>query len=140
MQISGIEKEALKLILHASKSSHPEEFGGILRADGGRITEVLIIPGTFSSERSVLMKLNMLPVSSDACGSVHSHTSNSLNPSRADLNLFGKLGEIHIIVTKPYNEGSWKAFDSRGRQTNLEVVETETKERVSERFYEDFKI
>lgn len=135
-----VEKGALDLILHACRSSHPEEFGGILRADEGRITEVLILPGTFSSERSVLMKLNMLPISSNACGSVHSHTSGSLQPSRADLNLFNSFGEVHLIVTRPYNENSWKAFDSRGREIKMEVIETEPKERVSEEFSEDFKI
>lgn len=128
MSIEEIYRGVVDLILHASRSSDPNEFAGLLRSEGKRITEVLLLPGTFSSERSALMKLNMLPVSSDVCGSVHSHTSPKSRPSKADLNFFGKFGEVHIIAASPYNESSWKAFDQRGRERGLEVVKSEGRE------------
>lgn len=137
-KIKEIDKEVINLITNASQSSHPKEFAGILRADGKRITEVLILPGTYSSERSVLMKLNTLPISSNACGSVHSHPSQKATPSRADLTLFDKLGQVHIILASPYNEASWKAFDKKGKEINLEVVETEGRETDLDTFMEDF--
>lgn len=128
MSIKEIDKEVVNLILHASKSSDPEEFAGILRSEGKKITEVLLLPGTFSSERSALMKLNMLPASSGACGSVHSHPSPRVKPSKTDLRFFNNFGEVHIIVASPYNESSWKAYDSRGMEKSLEVVKSEGRE------------
>lgn len=125
-KVTEIDRRVVKLILNASESSHPKEFAGILRADGKTITEVLFLPGTHSSDRSAIMKLNMLPISSKACGSVHSHPSSNSNPSEADLNLFGKFGQIHIIIASPYDGDSWKAFDRRGRETDLKVVKTES--------------
>lgn len=138
MRVEEIEKGALNLMLHASKSSHPNEFAGILRSEGRRITEILILPGTFSSKRSALMKLHMLPISSNACGSVHSHSSPSPEPSRADLALFSKFGEIHIIVASPYNETSWKAFNQNGREVKLVTVESERDKSMEEPINEDF--
>ncbi len=137
-KIKEIDKEVINLITNASQSSHPNEFAGILRADGKRITEVLILPGTYSSERSALMKLNTLPISSKACGSVHSHPSPKATPSRADLNLFNKLGQVHIIVASPFNETSWKAFDKKGKEIRLETVETESVGPSRDEFTEKF--
>ncbi|KXA91923.1 hypothetical protein AKJ63_00355 [candidate division MSBL1 archaeon SCGC-AAA259D18] len=138
MSIDEIDKEALKLILRASNSSHPNEFAGILRSKGNRITEVLILPGTFTSERSALMNLYMLPISSQSCGSVHSHSSSVPEPSRADLNFFDKFGEVHLIVASPYNESSWKAFNKAGKEVKLEIVESEDGDSTSSRYHEEF--
>lgn len=136
MQIDKIEKGVLDLIMHASNSSHPNEFAGILRSEGQRITEVLLLPGTSSSERSALMKLHMLPVSSNACGSVHSHPSPSPEPSQRDLSFFGKFGEVHIIIASPYDEDSWEAYDQKGKRIELKTIKTEGKEK--EELHEDF--
>lgn len=122
-KISGIDREALELILHASRSNRPNEFAGVLRAREGVISEILFLPGTFSSERSAVMRLHMLPIDSSACGTVHSHPSSSAEPSGADLALFGKFGSVHIIAAKPYNERSWRAYDHRGDGVKLKVVQ-----------------
>ncbi|KXB06110.1 hypothetical protein AKJ52_02550 [candidate division MSBL1 archaeon SCGC-AAA382C18] len=135
--IREIDQEALKLILHASKSSHPAEFAGILRSEGEKITEVLFLAGTTSSESSALMRLDMLPVSSEACGSVHSHPSGVISPSEQDLFFFDRIGEIHIITGHPYNEDSWKAFDSKGHEITLTVVKGEDAHDFHD-FYEEF--
>ncbi|KXB01938.1 hypothetical protein AKJ44_01810 [candidate division MSBL1 archaeon SCGC-AAA261F17] len=123
MKIHSINREALKLILGASKTSHPNEFAGILRADKGVITEVLLLPGTFSSEQSAIMRLHMMPIDSTACGTVHSHPTPNPEPSQADLELFNKFGEVHIIVASPYKEESWCAYDHQGRGIELKVTE-----------------
>ncbi|MBS3815344.1 MAG: Mov34/MPN/PAD-1 family protein [Hadesarchaea archaeon] len=123
MSIREIEQEALELILGASKSSHPNEFAGILREENDVITEILLIPGTSSSERSAVMRLHMMPIDSSACGTVHSHPAPDSSPSEADLSLFNKFGEVHIIVAKPYNDDSWQAYDFKGNKINLSVRE-----------------
>lgn len=137
MSIDEIDREALRLILRASSSSHPNEFAGILRSKGNRITEVLILPGTFTSERSALMNLYMLPISSHSCGSAHSHSSSIPEPSRADLNFFDKFGEVHLIVASPYSETSWKAFNKEGKEVELEVVESK-EDSLSSEYYKEF--
>lgn len=123
VQIFGIDREALKLILGASRSSHPREFVGVLRAEGGVIQEVLLLPGTLSSKKSAVLKLHMLPIDPTACGTVHSHPTPSASPSQADLMLFAKFGRVHIIAAPPYDENSWRAYDHRGKKIKLKIVE-----------------
>lgn len=125
-KIRGIDRGALGLILHACRSSHPNEFAGVLRASGDVISEVLFLPGTFSSERSAVMRLHMMPIDPSACGTVHSHPSPSFKPSGADLTLFRRFGDVHIIVASPYNERSWRAYDYQGNEVPLEVKESKT--------------
>ena len=121
-QISRIDRETLRFILGASRSSHPREFAGVLRAIGDVVTEVLLLPGTLSSDESAVLRLHMLPIDPSACGTVHSHPSPSASPSGDDLMLFAKFGYVHIIVAFPYNERSWKAYNHRGEEISLEIV------------------
>ncbi len=121
-QISRIDRETLRFILGASRSSHPKEFAGVLRAVGDEIKEVLLLPGTLSSGESALLRLHMLPIDPSACGTVHSHPSSSASPSEGDLTLFAKFGRVHVIAAFPYDERSWKAYNHRGEEITLEVV------------------
>lgn len=122
-EIFGIEKEALLFMLEASRANHPKEFAGVLRAEKGLIREVLVLPGTCSSDHSALLKLHMLPLDRSACGTVHSHPSPNPLPSREDLALFAKFGRVHLIIAYPYDESSWRAYDHRGARISLKVVD-----------------
>jgi len=121
-QISFIDRKTLRFILKASRSIHPREFVGVLRAAGDVIKEVLILPGTLSSDESAVLRLHMLPIDPIACGTVHSHPSSNASPSGKDLALFAKFGYVHIVVAFPYNERSWKTYNHRGEDIKLEVV------------------
>ncbi len=121
-QISYIDRETLRFILEASRSTHPREFVGVLRAAGDVIKEILMLPGTLSSDKSAVLRLHMLPIDPSACGTVHSHPSSSASPSGEDLRLFAKFGYVHIVVAFPYDESSWKAYNHRGEDIKLEVV------------------
>ncbi|MDI6643077.1 MAG: Mov34/MPN/PAD-1 family protein [Candidatus Hodarchaeaceae archaeon] len=121
-QISRIDRETLEFILGASRSCHPQEFAGVLRAVGDVVKEVLLLPGTLSSDESAVLRLHMLPIDPSACGTVHSHPSPSASPSEEDLMLFAKFGYVHIIAAYPYDERSWKAYNHRGEEIALEVV------------------
>ncbi len=138
MKIKKIDKEVLMMFLHASKTSHPNEFAGILRSSGDIISEILLLPGTFSSDRSAIMRLDMLPLSSDACGSVHSHPSPRADPSEADLSFFEGFGSVHIIIAYPYTENSWKAFNSGGVEVELEIVDSEENESSFDKYVKEF--
>ena len=98
------------------------EFACVLRADDGVITEVILVPGTISSERYALLKRHMLPVDFSVVGSAHSHPTPNATPSDADLNLFQNTGSVHIIVGYPYDMNSWRAFSREGKEIQLKVL------------------
>ncbi|MDK2835032.1 MAG: hypothetical protein PWP63_2119 [Methanolobus sp.] len=124
VEVRGIARDTLAFILEASKSSYPEEFAGLLEAKDGVITDVLLLPGTESSETSAVLKLFMMPNIS-AVGSVHSHPSSVVRPSQADLHMFSKTGTHHIIVGHPYGRNDWKCYDGSGQPVRLEVLDIE---------------
>jgi len=122
-----IARETLQFILEVCKSSFPREFAGMLSAQGDVITDVVVVPGTESSDESAVMQLFMLPIM-HTVGSVHSHPSGNTNPSDADLELFDKKGFVHIIVGSPYTFTSWTCYDKDGVPVKLEVVDYEFKD------------
>ncbi len=122
-----IARDTLSFILGVCKSSSPKEFAGMLQATGDIITDVVIVPGTESSDESAVMQLFMLPNIS-TIGTVHSHPSGNRRPSGADLELFDRKGMYHIIVGAPYDASSWTCYDSKGNPVLLEVVDYEFKE------------
>ncbi len=123
-EIRGIARDTLTFILEVSKSTAPHEFAGLLRAEDGIITEVVVLPGTESSEVSAVMHLFMMPTISIA-GSVHSHPTPNARPSRHDLALFARTGNCHIIAGFPYDERSWRCYTANGARRNLPVLDVD---------------
>jgi len=121
--VHSIRKRTLKMILEASKSSYPNEFGTILRAKKGVIHELILLPGTIAGERSALFKLYMLPVDFTVVGTAHSHPSGAIYPSGADLDLFQRFGWVHIITGYPFEGGDWACFSAGGEPRPLKVVD-----------------
>ena len=122
-----IAKDTLLFIFEVSSSSAPNEFAGMLRATGDVITDVVIVPGTESSDESAVMQLFMLP-NIHTVGTVHSHPSGDLRPSIDDLELFDRKGMYHIIAGAPYDSSSWRCYNSKGEKVELEVVDYRFKE------------
>lgn len=122
-RIWGIKKETLNLILEVSKENYPMEFGGLLRAKNGIITEILLLPGTVQGNSHAIFQFHMLPIDFSVVGTIHSHPSYSFQPSEADRALFSKFGSTHIIVAFPFNEKSWQAYDYNGNKIVLEILE-----------------
>ena len=121
--IWGIKRSTLKMMLEAAKSSHPREFAALLRAKDGIITELVLLPGTVSGKRHASLPLHMLPIDFTVVGSVHSHPAPHTHPSSDDLFFFGKFGRIHILISYPYDEGSWQAYDLSGSPLELKIVD-----------------
>lgn len=121
-KIKGIARSTLEFILEVCRSSAPEEFAGLLRAEKGVISEVIYLPGTESSTISATLKLYMMPNMTIA-GSVHSHPTSNIKPSRADLGFFSRAGNFNIIVGAPYDIRSWQCYDAEGNTRTLEVLE-----------------
>jgi len=127
IEVEGIARDTLYFILEASRSTLPVEFAGLLRAEKGVITEVIMLPGTESSSKSALVRLYMLP-NMRIAGSVHSHPSRDIRPSQADLIFFSKTGDYHIIAGKPFDEGSWTCYDRTGGKRELPVLDVEVED------------
>lgn len=120
-----IKKKCLDLILECAKSSYPKEFGGLLRVGTDNkymIIELVVLPGTVSGDSHAIFQLHMLPIDLSIVGTVHSHPSPVPRPSEADLHLFQKHGRVHIIVASPFNEHSWKAYDFRGNELEMNII------------------
>ncbi|OGS46745.1 MAG: hypothetical protein A3K66_00920 [Euryarchaeota archaeon RBG_16_67_27] len=121
-RVDAIVRKTLRMILEASRDMHPREFGAILRAEEGTITELLLLPGTVSGERHAVFQFHMLPADFSVVGTIHSHPNGVLEPSDEDLRLFSKFGGVHIIVGHPYSEGSWAGWTYAGERIPLRVV------------------
>lgn len=117
-----IRASVIDLICESARSQHPNEFGGILRAEKGVITEILLLPGTVSGHSHAIFQLNMLPIDFSVRGTVHSHPSGTPLPSEADLALFRKFGNLHIIIGEPYTPRTWRGYDGRGGAVSIDVV------------------
>ena len=120
-----IKRECLTLIFECAKSNFPNEFGGLLRVDTeskDTIIEVVILPGTVSGDSHAIFQMHMRPIDFSIVGTVHSHPSPSARPSDADLHLFSKYGQIHIITASPFDEESWKAYDYSGKEVEVGIV------------------
>ena len=122
MQVKGIASDTLDFILEPCKSTAPEEFVGLLQEKDGIISEVLILPGTESSEQNAVIKLFMMP-NVKSVGSIHSHPGPNREPSQADLHMFSKTGNCHIIVGYPYDRQSWTCYDTEGNVRELQVID-----------------
>ena len=120
---TAISRRVLDSALASARSSFPNEFGGVLRAEPpGVIGELLLLPGTTAGRRHANFQLYMLPADLTVVGTVHSHPSGALHPSDADVRLFRNWGRRHLILGAPFGPGSWRAYDGNGEETTLEVV------------------
>ncbi len=119
-----LPRNVLEIILHASRSSHPREFVAMIRGEGNRIKELLLLPGTIQGDRFASVRLDMMPLDSDVIGVVHSHPSRNNHPSGADLNMFSKTGNVNLIVRYPYGGvEDIAAYDSVGNPREIYIVD-----------------
>ena len=122
MQIQGIRKDLLSLLLQVGRERHPFEYAGLLLEKDGIIEELDFLPGTVSSESSTSLFLDMMPLDTHVAGSVHSHPNGVLVPSDADLSFFPRTGRYHLIIGFPYDEWNWACFEANGSLVEMEVV------------------
>ena len=122
-KVWGIKKAIIDFIIEASKDSYPNEFYAKLLQKDGVITEFSIIR-TIQGKRHAIPFTHMEPpdIFLATAGTVHSHPSGFNRPSNADLELFRKYGDTHIIIGFPYTESTWQAYDRAGEPIHLEVV------------------
>ncbi len=117
-----IEREVIESVNESARYSMPNEFLCLLREEEGVICELVLLPGTLSGESHGILDVNMAPISYGVAGSAHSHPSHSNEPSDPDIGFFNSIGGVHIITCLPYDENSWRAYDSSGRPLDVDLV------------------
>lgn len=117
-----IYKDVLKSIMEFSKSFYPNEFSGMLYIKNNIIQEIYIIPQTKSNYNSAVIRLDLVPLSLNINGSVHSHPTGFGKPSRADLSFF-QSKDVNIIAYYPFSLDCFKVYDSSGKEIFLEILE-----------------
>ncbi len=122
-KIRGITERVLSMISESAKDAHPNEFAAGMREIDGVISELIMVPGTVSGPVSAILKLNNLPIDYSIIGVVHTHPTPNFSPSDEDIEMFGKYGRIHVIMSYPYDLESWQAYDSTGDEVELEVID-----------------
>ncbi|HZX19469.1 MAG TPA: Mov34/MPN/PAD-1 family protein [archaeon] len=116
-----IKKEVLESIIIAAKNIYPNEFFSMLGGKNRIIEELVIVPATFGKDFSSY-RLDLVPFDREIIGTVHSHPSEYNHPSDADLDAFRKSGEIHLIISYPYDIETIRGFGSTGKKITLKVI------------------
>ncbi len=117
-----IERETVEFLLHACRSTHPDEFAGFFREKKGVITEILFAPGALFGREGSIINLWTLPLDASICGTVHSHPSSNVSPSPSDLRFFSIYGKYHAIVGFPYTEFTIQFYSRKGDPLEHRVV------------------
>lgn len=122
-KVWAIRRSTLRMVEESARATHPNEFGAVLRAEGGIVEEVVLVPGTLGGDKHAILPLGYLPIDSTIVGTVHSHPGPWAIPSDADKQLFNAFGHTHIIIAEPYTEDTWIAYDQNAEEIELEVLE-----------------
>ena len=118
-----IKRKTAESICQAARNTYPNEFIALIGSrEKGTIDDLVVLPATYGSSFSSI-RIDLLPFDSSILGSVHSHPGRSALPSKADLRVFRKTGEMHLIIAYPFTFESMRAMNALGQEIELEVVE-----------------
>ena len=122
-KIYGIDVDLIDEINECARSVFPDEFLCALSAEDGVINEMILLPGTIYGDSHSIMNVWMAPVNVHLIGTAHSHPDYCNMASDADLDLFSNMGGYHIITCMPYDRTSWKIYNSKGEEVQLELID-----------------
>lgn len=123
-RVDKVQRSVLELIGECGKDAYPNEFSGLLRAEGDTITEMLLSPpGSTGGSEHAIIRFENLGVDGSIIGTVHTHPGPETFPSNADRELFGSFGNTHVIMGQPYDLESWAAYDATGARVDLQIVD-----------------
>jgi len=117
----SVDRELIEYIMEISKDYYPKEFLALLRADKDTIKEILFVPGLKSGDSRASFDTLALPHYFDVVGTVHSHPSESGEPSTQDLKLFSRY-PVNMIVFYPFSEDCFKTYDNKGDPIELGML------------------
>jgi proteasome lid subunit RPN8/RPN11 len=122
----SMSAELLDSIFEGAKRLYPKETFLLLRGKKHKgeitVTDLVVPPLAVHGYGFANLPFHMLPMDFSVVGTVHSHPSGNINPSRVDLNHF--FGRVLMIVGFPFASAQNVAvYDSKGEQLPFQVTE-----------------
>jgi proteasome lid subunit RPN8/RPN11 len=118
-----VKRDLIEGLLALCQEQHPNEILGLLRVEGGVVTEFILPPGASTNERSGIFSPHRMGVDHTVQGSVHSHPTGNPNPSQADLKGVFRKKRFNFIIAAPYNSmDSIKCYDQLGNELKFRIV------------------
>ena len=121
-KIHAVDIDFIDGLNESARSCYPNEFLCMVRQTDGIIDEMVLLPGTVFGDSHSFLSEWMSPIDFSIAGTAHSHPGYSNEASDEDLSLFANMGGIHFITCQPYDRNSWKAYNSKGEEVELEVI------------------
>ena len=121
-RIRAVDIDFIDGLNESARSCYPNEFLCMVRQTDGVIDEMVLLPGTVFGDSHSFLSEWMSPIDFSIAGTAHSHPGYSNEASDEDLSLFANMGGIHFITCQPYDRDSWKAYNSKGEEVELEVI------------------
>lgn len=132
-EIVGIARDTLLTALASSEDYHPRKFVAHLRstkaskvgveADGDVLTEIVFAPESKQDDVFDTLGVDALPRRASIVGTVASAPSGE--PESEDYTRFANRGRVHVVTFPPYEEESWRAYDSDGAERELDVFDVD---------------
>src|SRR3989338_8918084 len=104
-----ISRSVIYRIIEFANSNYPKEFVAFLK---GKILN------TFLNSKSIKKQF---PLEKKIFETIHSHPGYSNGPSYQDLLFFNDNGTLHLIICKPFNLNSIRAYNALGKEINFKV-------------------
>jgi proteasome lid subunit RPN8/RPN11 len=122
----SMSAELLDSIFEGAKRLYPKETFLLLRGKKSKneihVTDLVIPPLAVYGYGFANLPFHMLPMDFSIVGTVHSHPSGNINPSKVDLNHF--FGRVLMIVGFPFaDEQNVAVYDSKGNRLPFQVAE-----------------
>lgn len=118
-----ISRSVIYRIIEFANNNYPKEFIAFLKgkiSDKRLIINDLVYQHFKASFHSASVN-KQLPLSREIFGSVHSHPGYFNEPSYQDLLFFNENGTLHLIICKPFNLASVKAYNGLGKEIKFKV-------------------
>jgi proteasome lid subunit RPN8/RPN11 len=122
----SMSAELLDSIFEGAKRLYPKETFLLLRGKKSKneihVTDLVIPPLAVYGYGFANLPFHMLPMDFSIVGTVHSHPSGNINPSKVDLNHF--FGRVLMIVGFPFaDEQNVAVYDPKGNRLPFQVAE-----------------
>ena len=121
-RIYAVDADFIDGLNESARSCYPDEFLCMVRQTDGVVDEMVLLPGTVFGDSHSFLSEWMSPIDYSIAGTTHSHPGYSNEASDEDLSLFANMGGIHFITCQPYDRKSWKAYNSKGEEVELEII------------------
>ncbi|WP_455645055.1 Mov34/MPN/PAD-1 family protein [Methanosphaera sp.] len=114
--------EVIKIAINADPKEYVALLSGSIKKNILKVTGLIFLPFE-ASDTSAVMQVFMMPMTTNAVGSIHSHPGPSAQPSNADLTFFSKNGYFHMIICRPYNVNTISAYDAYGNNMPFTITD-----------------